>query len=72
MSLLSDYYKFLATLSHINPFAIDYPLSKGWPKITKESLTKRNIHRSDKFIRLLHHLPYIHLGSAKQQFTRWR
>ncbi|KAJ9134787.1 hypothetical protein NKR23_g9972 [Pleurostoma richardsiae] len=68
VSALSDFYKFLATLPHIDPSAIDYAPPSGWPEITSESLTKRDIHKSDEAVELLRHLPYIR-GEVGERFN---
>ncbi|GAM42763.1 hypothetical protein TCE0_044r17035 [Talaromyces pinophilus] len=56
-SAITDFYSLVIKLPYIDPTALIYPPSQGWPDINAEELRKRG--RTEEVIAILRQLPYL-------------
>lgn len=84
ISAISDFYKFISKLPHIDPSSPLYPtghgddekqqgnsvdLAGGWSSINTEELRKRG--KTDEVISLLRYLPYLRSSNSGTGNKRW-
>ncbi|KUJ09804.1 uncharacterized protein LY89DRAFT_788055, partial [Mollisia scopiformis] len=57
IATVTDFYKHMIKLPHIEPSDLLYPPPEGWPSITESNFAP--LKRSEEVIELLRHLPYL-------------
>lgn len=69
ISTITDFYKLITKPPYIDPTALIYPPSQGWPDINVEELRKRG--RTEEVIAILRQLPYLRRPDSGKNEKGW-
>jgi len=69
ISAITDFYKLITQLPHIDTTALVHPSSQGWPDINAEELRKRG--RTEEVIAILRQLPYLRCPDSGKSRNGW-